>query len=93
MAAIIKSHFVWGIETPKLLKGFPEGRVRLRLRHHSIGKAFVRTADGLRVFLIKNDGDWWVPGSEIGRNLTTFSLYPYQAAWLASDVKLRLGGR
>jgi hypothetical protein len=63
------------------------------MRHCSIARAFVRTADGVREFLIKTDGDWWVPGNEISRNLTTFSLHPYQAAFIASGGKLRLGGR
>ena len=80
MAIIAKSNFVWGIQPLRILKGFPEGRIRLRLRNKAVAKAFVRTADGIRVFTIKSDGDWWVPGCELGRNLTTFSLQNDQPA-------------
>jgi hypothetical protein len=60
---------VYGIREPKLIVGAPEGRQRLRMRNNSPAKLFVRTADGIRQFVLQDLGDRWFCYCEQGRNL------------------------
>ena len=38
----------WGVVEPLPLRGFPAGKVRLRLRNNEFVRVRVRTADGVR---------------------------------------------
>jgi hypothetical protein len=69
---------VFGIQTPKPIINLPPDtkRVKIRMRNDCTATAFVRTADGVRKFLIgpanrdfKSDG--WELILEQGRNVTT----------------------
>ena len=60
-----------GVREPLPLAGFPEGRVRLRLRNNSFAMAYVKTKDGIRCFVIGEMDGMWVPVTEFeqGRNV------------------------
>lgn len=51
-------------------RGFPEGRIRIRLRNDDFAEAYVFSPQGIRCFYIKESecGDWWEPAFEKGRN-------------------------
>jgi len=58
--AVIKSNpAIWGIVKPKPLKGFPEGKIRIKLRCNDFAKAFVKTNDSIRCFVMYDDGKYW----------------------------------
>lgn len=52
------------------LEGFPEGRVRIRMRNRELVTVHVKTTDGIRKFLVAERNGKWVPGYEIGANIT-----------------------
>lgn len=60
---------VWAIQNPKPILGAPEGKQRLRMRHRCEARLFVKTADGIRCFVLQDCGDHWEPWIEVGRNL------------------------
>lgn len=70
MSAVIigASDMVWGVKPPLPLKGFPSGRVKLRLRNTDFAQGFVKTADGIRRFYIAEVGGFWTPKFEQGAN-------------------------
>ncbi len=49
----------------------PEGKMRLRFRARKEGRAYFKTANGIRCFLIENSKTHWVVGEdmEVGRNI------------------------
>ena len=59
---------IWGVVEPKPLKGFPEGRVKLRLRNKDFARAFVKTSNGIRSFIIAEQDGFWIPKWEQGSN-------------------------
>ena len=63
---------VFGMVEPKPLRGFPQGRARLKLRNLEFARVFVRDAAAgtIRAFLIHEspDGCYWEPGYEQGMN-------------------------
>jgi predicted RNA-binding protein with PIN domain len=59
---------IWGFNDPKPLKDFPAGRVKLRMRNDDFLTAFVKTSDGIRQFIVKDAGDFWVPAFEVAAN-------------------------
>lgn len=61
---------VFGIEDPKPPRGFPPGRIRWRIRHDYFVMARVKTADGIREYIIKEENGYWMPYLESGRNQT-----------------------
>jgi len=65
---IIGELFVFGLAEVKPLKGFPEGRVRVKLRSDEFAVALVRipkTQKTERHLLKEKDGEW-IPGGQIG---------------------------
>jgi hypothetical protein len=60
--------YIFGIQEPKPLRNFPEGRIRLRLRNMDFAKAFVKTADGIREYIIGEHNGYWVPLHLVGEN-------------------------
>ena len=61
--------FVFGIKDPLPLRGFSEGRVRIRMRHSEFAKAFIRPPEGgIRMFVVKSFGGVWRPGPEQSAN-------------------------
>lgn len=50
-----------GIYEPKPARGFPAGRVRWIMRNDQYLKAAVRTAEGVRIFIVADAGDAWEP--------------------------------
>lgn len=66
--------FVWGMADRLPLQGFPAGRVRIRMRHNDWLRAYVRSSGGgMREFLVKREGGYWVPGIEQGANIEASS--------------------
>ena len=59
---------VFGIQEIKPLRYFPEGRIKIRMRPTDFANAFVKSATGIRKFLIRDTGDAWEPSYEQGRN-------------------------
>lgn len=59
---------IYGVREPKPPLGFPAGRLRWRLRHNSFAEALVKTADGIRRFVVREKDGHWMPLSELGRN-------------------------
>lgn len=70
MAATIGTNFIFGVHSPKPLQGFPGGRIKLKQRHDGFVRAFVKSADGIREFLVKEADGFWIPGIEVGRNVS-----------------------
>lgn len=56
-----KIDLLHGIHTPKPARGFPPGRIRWIMRNSEFVKAAVRTEEGLRIFVVGDEGDAWVP--------------------------------
>jgi hypothetical protein len=50
---------VYGVKPLKPIFGAPEGRQRLRMRNTSPAKLFVKTATGIRCFILEDCGDRW----------------------------------
>jgi hypothetical protein len=60
--------FVVGIQKPLPLRGWPEGKIRLRARRTDRLRAYVKTAGGIREFSVKEVEGFWEPAVEIGWN-------------------------
>lgn len=58
----------FGVRPALPLYGFPPGRVRIRQRNTDFAKAFVKTADGIRCFIIAEHEGYWIPYAEQGAN-------------------------
>jgi len=68
MAVISSKNLVFGIRPMLPLKGWPEGRVRVRLRATDFAWGYVKTPSGIRQFAIEvREGCWW-PAYEQGSN-------------------------
>jgi hypothetical protein len=63
---IFKSSIVFGLAEPRPAKGFPDGRIRWRLRNDEAVLARVRTSDGIREFCVKEEDGFWMPAFESG---------------------------
>jgi len=57
---------VFGIQEIKPLQDWPEGRIRIRLRHNDIGWAFVRNGKTITQYMIltacRDGQEFWIPG-------------------------------
>jgi hypothetical protein len=76
MATIIGKKYIYGCPEPLPASGFPAGKLRWKLRREQWGKALVKTADGIREYLIEEKDGKWVPAGETGRNSTTLLSSP-----------------
>jgi hypothetical protein len=57
--------------SPKPLKGWPDGKVRIKLRNAGYASGFVRAENGTtRHFLVHDDGSHWMPCHEQGVNVS-----------------------
>lgn len=70
MAVVIGTSFVFAEPEPKPLRGFPAGKVRLRVRPDDFVKAYVRGADGIREFAVWDGDGFWNCGPELARNVS-----------------------
>jgi len=70
MATIVRDISVFGLAEIKPLRGFPEGRVRIRLRNDDFAQAYVKTATGIRCFYLYEVDGHWQPSFETARNET-----------------------
>jgi len=69
MATYVIDPVVFGIQDTKPLRGFPDGRVRIRLRNDGFAQAFVKSATGIRHFYIREVDGFWLPCFEQGANI------------------------
>lgn len=58
----------FGVTEPKPLKGFPEGKARIRIRHDEFVKIRILNKKGIREFHPKDQDGFWVPLCECGSN-------------------------
>jgi hypothetical protein len=65
----IGEKIVFGIAEPLPLRGFPPGKIRLRLRPDDFARAFVRMDNQARAYVIKEKDGFWIPFCEQGRNI------------------------
>lgn len=68
MAILIRKQLVYGVRPILPLKGFPCGKYRLRMRPEDCAVLYVKTADGIRCYTIKEEDGHWVPDMECGVN-------------------------
>lgn len=61
---------MYGVRPELPVRGFPPGRIRIRQRHTEFPRAFVKTASGIRHFIIAELDGHWVPYAEQGANHT-----------------------
>lgn len=68
MSITIGDPIDFGATEPKPLRGFPEGRARVRLRSNEYPIVWVRTSAGIREFIPKAIDGYWEPALELARN-------------------------
>jgi hypothetical protein len=69
MAAIIHGpNLVFSITDAKPPRGFPEGKLRFKLRINEFAQAFVKTDTGIRRFYVEEVDGFWEPFLEQGAN-------------------------
>ena len=70
----IGAKIIYGTDGPVLpLRGFPEGRARIRRRKASYTRVFIRPPQGgIHEFLVIERDGYWEPYGEIGVNITVF---------------------
>ena len=73
-ARTIGEKLVFGNIVPLGLKGFPPGRYKVKLRCDEFARVYVRDHDGIRVFAVKEEDGYFVPGIEMERNLRSGKL-------------------
>ena len=62
--------FEFGVKDVLPLRGFPEGRARIRIRQGDWVKVFVRPPEGgIKEFLVEEKAGAWCPAGEVGANL------------------------
>lgn len=67
MAALVKH----GIRGPFPLKDFPEGKVRVRVRHNAFPVAYVyQHGKSIRKFILAEQDGYWIPYAEQQSNYT-----------------------
>ena len=59
---------MYGVRPELPVRGFPPGRIRIRQRNTGFPSAFVKTANGIRHFIIAELDGHWVPYAEQGAN-------------------------
>lgn len=62
---IISSPAVFGIMESKPLKGFPPGKIRLKIQSDDFAFAYVETEEGTRKFAIIEQNGFWIAGPEL----------------------------
>jgi len=73
MITIEKCAYAYGTLEPKPTRGFPPGKLRLRMRTREFVRARVKTPDGIEEFAVKEQDGFWVPAHVTGSNLRTTS--------------------
>jgi SAM-dependent methyltransferase len=61
---------MYGVRPELPVRGFPPGKIRIRQRNTGFPSAFVKTASGIRHFIIAEHDGHWVPYTEQGANHT-----------------------
>ena len=70
MGRTLGAALVCGVREPKpiVAPASISGCARVRMRNNSFAVMYIKTAEGVRVFAIEDDGKFWRPGPEIGAN-------------------------
>ncbi len=71
MATVTGENYVFGIIENKPIRGLPEGRRRLRFRPDDFLRAYVKTANGLEGYYLKDEGSHYVAGICFSKNMTS----------------------
>jgi hypothetical protein len=50
---------VFGVQEPLPLRGFPQGRYKIKMRNTDFARVFVRSKDGIREFCINEVNGYW----------------------------------
>lgn len=61
--------------SPLPLKGFPEGKTRIRIRPHTWVSVFVVNKGAAHHFTVVEQDGFWTPGPELARNTTVEPTY------------------
>jgi len=65
----------YGMAEPRPLRGFPEGKTRIRIRNTHFPVVYVRPPEGgVIAFLVDDDGEVWTPGRRTGSNVMAEAL-------------------
>lgn len=67
IATIATSAALFGVHPPLRLKGFPKGKKSVEMDFRDWVRVIVETKDGVRVFLVREEGGFWVPSYELTR--------------------------
>jgi len=71
MAVIIGTPaHLFGVCKPKRLRGWPKGKIRLRMRNNDFMYAYVRNEEGITKYGVIEKNDNWYPGALQARNHT-----------------------
>lgn len=52
---------VFGSVPRKPLRGFPRGRIRIRIRNDEFALVYVKNAAGTVAYYVEDTGKWWEP--------------------------------
>ena len=71
VSKINPTRVIIGVREPKPIVGAPPGRQRLRMRYNRAVELFVKSAEGIRRFILEDRNDHWFcnPRLERGCNL------------------------
>lgn len=61
---------VFGVCELKPLRGFPEGKKRIRMRTNKVVKVFVRSGGVTSQFAVEQCDGYWQPACKLGQNAT-----------------------
>ncbi len=82
--AIFGSNIAFGITegvSPEKLRGFPEGKVRIRFRPEDFAQVFVKTEDGIIGYYVRETKDGFIePFIIFGQNIKNMRLRPANRA-------------
>lgn len=70
MIQYAKHPHVYGVVPELPLSGFPEGRIKIRMRPNNFARAHVFSKTGVREFFVRIVDGTWQPSVEIGSNQT-----------------------
>ena len=68
MSAVMNNKFPFGCAPPKMLRGFPPGKIKVRIRYNEFPMIYVRNDEGISCYYPKEAGDAWEPAVLVSQN-------------------------